>query len=218
MQATAEQSGRASAPRAAFDWADPLGLSDQLSEEERLVVEAARDYAQGRLMPRVLEAFRHERFDRAIFRELGELGFLGSTLPEEYGCAGSSYVAYGLVAREIERVDSGFRSAMSVQSSLVMYPIWAYGDERQRRRWLPKLATGELVGAFGLTEPDHGSDPGGMRTRARRVPGGFVLTGTKTWITNAPICDLAVVWAKDEEGEIRGFVVERGTQGFATPA
>ncbi len=218
MQAKAEQGGRASAPRAAFDWADPLGLSDQLSEEERLVVEAARDYAQGRLMPRVLEAFRHERFDRAIFRELGELGFLGSTLPEEYGCAGSSYVAYGLVAREIERVDSGFRSAMSVQSSLVMYPIWAYGDERQRRRWLPKLATGELVGAFGLTEPDHGSDPGGMRTRARRVPGGFVLTGTKTWITNAPICDLAVVWAKDEEGEIRGFVVERGTQGFGTPA
>jgi glutaryl-CoA dehydrogenase len=218
MQAKAEQSGRASAPRAAFDWADPLGLSDQLSEEERLVVEAARDYAQSRLMPRVLEAFRHERFDRAIFRELGELGFLGSTLPEEYGCAGSSYVAYGLVAREIERVDSGFRSAMSVQSSLVMYPIWAYGDESQRRRWLPKLATGELVGAFGLTEPDHGSDPGGMRTRARRVPGGFVLTGTKTWITNAPICDLAVVWAKDEEGEIRGFVVERGTQGFGTPA
>jgi glutaryl-CoA dehydrogenase len=218
MQAKAEKSGSVAAARVPFDWADPLALGDQLDEEERQIVEVARSYARERLMPRVLEAFRHERFDRAIFRELGELGFLGSTLPEEYGCAGGSYVAYGLIAREIERVDSGFRSAMSVQSSLVMYPIWAYGDERQRRRWLPKLAKGELVGAFGLTEPDHGSDPGGMRTRARRVPGGFRLTGTKTWITNAPICDLAVVWAKDDDGEIRGFVIERGTEGFATPA
>ncbi len=218
MQARTKASPSDAAPRATFDWADPLGLSDQLSAEERLVVEAARDYAQGRLMPRVLEAFRHERFDRAIFREMGELGFLGSTLPEEYGCAGSSYVAYGLIAREIERVDSGFRSAMSVQSSLVMYPIFAYGDETQRRRWLPKLAKGELVGAFGLTEPDHGSDPGGMRTRARKVPGGFRLSGAKTWITNAPIADLLLVWAKDEAGEVRGFLVERGTEGLATPA
>lgn len=220
MRAEVETVGGAGspAPRAVFDWEDPLGLADQLTAEERLVVEAARDYAQGRLMPRVLEAFRHERFDRAIFTELGELGFLGSTLPEEYGCAGGSYVAYGLVAREIERVDSGFRSAMSVQSSLVMYPIWAYGDERQRRRWLPRLATGELVGCFGLTEPDHGSDPGGMRTRARRVPGGFRLSGSKTWITNAPIADLCVVWAKDDAGDIRGFVLERGAEGLSTPA
>jgi glutaryl-CoA dehydrogenase len=218
MQARAEQAGTPSTSRAAFDWADPLALADQLAPEERQIVEVARDYAQERLMPRILEAFRHERFDRAIFEELGELGFLGSTLPEEYGCAGGSYVAYGLIAREIERVDSGFRSAMSVQSSLVMYPIWAYGDERQRRRWLPALAKGELVGAFGLTEPDHGSDPGGMRTRARKVAGGFSLSGTKTWITNAPICDLAVVWAKDDAGEIRGFVVERGAKGLSTPA
>ncbi|MCX8101477.1 MAG: acyl-CoA dehydrogenase [Geminicoccaceae bacterium] len=219
MQARAEASGEAAGARLAeFDWADPFRLQDQLSEEERLVVETARDYAQNRLMPRVLEAFRHERFDRAIFREMGELGFLGSTLPEEYGCAGGSYTAYGLVAREIERVDSGYRSAMSVQSSLVMHPIWAYGDERQRRRWLPKLARGELVGAFGLTEPDHGSDPGSMRTRARRVAGGFSLSGTKTWITNAPIADLFVVWAKDEEGTIRGFVLERGSAGLSTPA
>ena len=220
MQAKVETGGGAGSParRAVFDWEDPLGLADQLDAEERLVVETARDYAQGRLMPRVLEAFRHERFDRAIFKELGELGFLGSTLPEEYGCAGGSYLAYGLVAREIERVDSGFRSAMSVQSSLVMYPIWAYGDERQRRRWLPRLATGELVGCFGLTEPDHGSDPGGMRTRARRVPGGFRLSGSKTWITNAPIADLCVVWAKDDAGDIRGFVLERGADGLSTPA
>ncbi len=217
MQARAEQAGAVSSSRAAFDWADPLALADQLDAEERQILEVARDYAQERLMPRVLEAFRHERFDRAIFKELGELGFLGSTLPEEYGCAGGSYVGYGLIAREIERVDSGFRSAMSVQSSLVMYPIWAYGDERQRRRWLPALAKGELVGAFGLTEPDHGSDPGGMRTRARKVAGGFSLSGTKTWITNAPICDLAVVWAKDDGGEIRGFVVERGAKGLSTP-
>lgn len=203
--------------RSAFDWADPFRLWDQLTEEERLIAETARAYAQSRLMSRVLEAFRHERFDRAIFREMGELGFLGSTLPEAYGCAGGSYVAYGLIAREIERIDSGFRSAMSVQSSLVMYPIFAYGDEAQRRRWLPKLAKGELVGAFGLTEPDHGSDPGGMRTRARKVAGGFVLSGSKTWITNAPIADLFVVWAKDEEEVIRGFVLERGTPGLSTP-
>jgi len=218
MQARAEPRAAATTSRPGFDWADPLALSDQLDAEERLVVETARDYAQNRLMPRILEAFRHERFDRAIVREMGELGFLGSTLPEEYGCAGGSYVAYGLIAREIERVDSGFRSAMSVQSSLVMYPIYAYGDERQRRRWLPKLATGELLGAFGLTEPDHGSDPGGMRTRARKVPGGYRLSGSKTWITNAPIADLLLVWAKDEEGEVRGFLVERGTEGLATPA
>jgi glutaryl-CoA dehydrogenase len=201
---------------AAFDWADPLDLQGLLSEEERLVRDTAQSYAQDRLMPRVLQAYRDESFDRAIMTEMGELGLLGPTVPEAYGGAGLGHVAYGLVAREIERVDSGYRSAMSVQSSLVMYPILAYGSEEQRRRWLPPLARGALVGCFGLTEPDAGSDPASMKTRAVKVAGGFELTGTKTWITNAPIADLAIVWAKLDE-VIRGFVVERGTKGFETP-
>ena len=199
-----------------FDWEDPLLLEDQLTEEERMLRDAARAYAQERLMPRILEANRHERFDRAIMTEMGELGLLGPTI-EGYGCAGVNYVSYGLVAREIERVDSGYRSAMSVQSSLVMHPIHAYGTEEQRQRFLPRLAKGELVGCFGLTEPDHGSDPGGMKTRARKAEGGYVLTGAKMWITNSPIADVMVVWAKDDGGEIRGFILERGMKGLSTP-
>jgi glutaryl-CoA dehydrogenase len=200
-----------------FDWEDPLLLEELLTEEERLVRDAARSYCQERLMPRVLEANRHEVFDREIMREMGSLGLLGSTLPEDYGCAGASYVAYGLVAREVERVDSGYRSAMSVQSSLVMYPIYAYGSEEQRRKYLPALAKGDLVGCFGLTEPDVGSDPGGMKTRARKVPGGWSLSGAKQWITNSPIADVFVVWAKDEEDRIRGFVLEKGMKGLSAP-
>jgi glutaryl-CoA dehydrogenase len=205
--------------RAAFDWSDPLDLEGQLTEEERMVRDTARDYAQDKLMPRVLTAYREERFDREIMTEMGDLGLLGATIPEEYGGAGLGYVAYGLVAREVERVDSGYRSAMSVQSSLVMHPIFAYGDEAQRSKYLPKLATGEWIGCFGLTEPDAGSDPGAMTTRADRVAGGYSLTGAKMWITNSPIADLAVVWAKSSahDGEIRGFIVERGTPGFSTP-
>jgi glutaryl-CoA dehydrogenase len=209
--------GEASARLGRFQWEDPLLLEEELTDEERMIRDAARDYCQSALMGRILEANRHEVFHREILTEMGELGLLGATIPEEYGCAGASYVAYGLVAREVERVDSGYRSAMSVQSSLVMHPIFAYGDEEQRRRWLPGLAKGELVGCFGLTEPDFGSDPGGMRTRARKVDGGWLLSGSKNWITNSPIADLAVVWAKDDAGEIRGFVVERGTKGFETP-
>ena len=204
------------AARTPFAWDDPFLLDDQLSEEERLIRDSARDFAQDRLMPRVVEANRHERFDREIMNEMGAAGFLGATLPEKYGCAGVSYTAYGLVAREIERVDSGYRSAMSVQSSLVMYPIYAYGTELQRDRFLPGLATGELVGCFGLTEPDHGSDPGGMVTRAIRDGDDYVLNGAKMWITNSPIADVAVVWAK-LDGTIRGFLVERGMEGFSTP-
>jgi len=202
----------------AFDWSDPLCFEAELSEEERLVRDTARDYAQAKLLPRVVSAFREERFDRAIMEELGSLGFLGVTLPEADGGAGASYVAYGLIAREVERVDSGYRSAMSVQSSLVMHPIHAYGSAEQRRKYLPKLASGEWVGCFGLTEPDHGSDPGGMTTRAEKTAGGYRLTGTKTWITNAPIADVLVVWAKSEadDGSIRGFVLERGTKGLST--
>ncbi|MET1026689.1 MAG: acyl-CoA dehydrogenase [Dongiaceae bacterium] len=199
-----------------FQWEDPLLLEDELSEEERLVRDTARNYCQDRLMPRVKEANRHERFDREIMNELGELGLLGSTI-DGYGCAGTNYVAYGLVAREVERVDSGYRSAMSVQSSLVMHPIHAYGNEEQRQKYLPRLATGEIVGCFGLTEPDHGSDPGGMKTRAKKVDGGYLLNGAKMWITNSPIADIAVVWGKTEDGVIRGFVVERGMKGFSTP-
>ncbi len=202
--------------RAPFHWQDPLMLDDQLTEEERLIMSSTRDYAQEQLMPRVLEANRHEHFDREIMNEMGALGLLGATLPEKYGCANVNYVAYGLMAREVEFVDSGYRSAMSVQSSLVMHPIHAYGTEAQRERYLPKLATGEWVGCFGLTEPDHGSDPGSMVTRAERVDGGFVLNGAKMWITNSPIADLAVVWAK-LDGDIRGFVVEREFDGFSTP-
>ncbi|MBB5754432.1 acyl-CoA dehydrogenase [Prosthecomicrobium pneumaticum] len=204
---------------AAFDWADPFRIEEELSEEERMIRDAARAYAQESLQPRVLSAFREERFDREIMSEMGALGLLGPTLPEEYGGAGASYVAYGLVAREVERVDSGYRSAMSVQSSLVMHPIWAYGDEAQRRRWLPKLATGELVGCFGLTEPDHGSDPGSMITRAEKVSDGYRLNGAKTWITNSPIADVFVVWAKSaaHDGAIRGFVLEKGMKGLSAP-
>ena len=204
------------AARVSFDWADPMLLDQQLTDDERLIRDTARDYAQDKLMSRVLLASRNESFDREIMNEFGELGLLGSTLPEEYGCAGANYVSYGLVAREVERVDSGYRSAMSVQSSLVMHPIYTYGNEAQRMKYLPKLATGEWVGCFGLTEPDHGSDPGSMVTNAKAVDGGYVLNGAKMWITNSPIADLAVVWAK-LDGKIRGFVVERGMKGFSTP-
>ncbi len=202
-----------------IDWADPFDLSDQLTEEERLVRDTCHAYAQERLLPRVTPAYLDETFDREIMSELGELGMLGATIPAEYGGADLGYVAYGLIAREVERVDSGYRSAMSVQSSLVMYPIHAYGSEEQRRKYLPGLARGELIGCFGLTEPDAGSDPGGMTTRAERIDGGYRLTGAKTWITNAPIADLAVVWAKSDahDGAIRGFIVERGAKGFSTP-
>jgi glutaryl-CoA dehydrogenase len=201
---------------AAFRWEDPLDLESELTEDERMVRDTARSYAQDKLMPRVLTAFRDERFDRDLIGEMGALGMLGSTVPEEYGGAGLGYVAYGLIARELERVDSGYRSTLSVQSSLTMHAIYAYGTEAQRRKYLPRLARGEIIGCFGLTEPDHGSDPGSMATRAERVSGGYRLTGTKSWISNAPVADLAVVWAK-LDGVIRGFIVERGTQGFATP-
>ncbi len=201
---------------AAFKWDDPLDLESELTEEERMVRDTAHDYAQEKLFPRVLAANRDGHSDPAIFREMGALGLLGPTIPQEYGGANLGYVSYGLIAREIERVDSGFRSAMSVQSSLVMQPIYAYGSEAQRRKYLPKLAAGEVIGCFGLTEPDHGSDPGSMVTRAEKVSGGYSLTGAKTWITNAPIADIAVVWAK-LDGKIRGFIVERGTRGFSTP-
>lgn len=204
--------------RAAFVWDDPLLLEQQLSDEERMIRDSTRDYCQQRLQPRILSAFRHEHFDREIMHEMGELGLLGPTIPEHYGGAGVGYVSYGLAAREVERVDSGYRSAMSVQSSLVMYPIYAYGSEAQCQNYLPKLATGEWVGCFGLTEPDYGSDPGGMVTRARKVDGGYVLNGTKMWITNSPIADLAVVWAKDDADVIRGFIVERDMSGFSTPS
>ncbi|MEQ5802424.1 acyl-CoA dehydrogenase [Halomonas sp. H10-9-1] len=197
-------------------WDDPFRLVDQLSEEERMVHQTARDYCQEKLLPRVLEANRHEIFDREIMREMGELGLLGATI-DGYGCAGLNYVSYGLIAREVERVDSGYRSAMSVQSSLVMYPIHAFGSDEQREKYLPKLASGEWVGCFGLTEPDHGSDPGGMATRATRTQDGWRLNGTKTWITNSPIADVFVVWAKDDEGVINGFILEKGMKGLSAP-
>ena len=197
-------------------WDDILLLDRQLTDEERMVRDTAREYCQSQLMPRVLEANRHEIFDREIMNEMGSLGLLGSTI-EGYGCAGLNYVSYGLVAREVERVDSGYRSAMSVQSSLVMYPISAYGSEEQKEKYLPKLATGEWVGCFGLTEPDAGSDPGGMKTRAKKVDGGYRLSGSKMWITNSPIADVFVVWAKDDEDVIRGFVLEKGMQGLSAP-
>ncbi len=201
---------------APFQWDDPLLLEDQLSEDERLVRDTARAYCQEKLMPRILEANRNEYFDREIMTEMGALGLLGSTI-DGYGCAGINYVSYGLAAREVERVDSGYRSAMSVQSSLVMFPIHAYGNEAQREKYLPKLATGEWIGSFGLTEPDHGSDPGGMRTRARKADGGYLLSGAKMWIINSPIAEVMVVWAKDDEKRIRGFVLERGMKGLTTP-
>ncbi len=204
------------AEAARFLWDDPLLLDDELSDEERMVRDSARAYCQERLMPRVIEANRHENFDREILYEMGALGFLGSTL-EGYGCAGVNHVCYGLIAREVERVDSGYRSAMSVQSSLVMFPIHAYGNEAQRQRYLPKLASGEWVGCFGLTEPDHGSDPGAMAARARQVAGGYVLHGSKMWITNSPIADVFIVWAKDDAGDIRGFILERGMKGLSAP-
>ena len=203
-------------PTAAFSWDDPLEFDLQLTDAERMIRDAARSYAQEKLMPRILEANRHEVFDRAILSEMGALGFLGSTI-DGYGCAGVNHVSYGIIAREIERVDSGYRSAMSVQSSLVMHPIHAYGTQEQRERWLPRLASGEIVGCFGLTEPDHGSDPGSMSSRARRVSGGYRLSGAKTWITNSPIADLFVVWAKDDDGVIRGFILEKGMDGLTAP-
>jgi glutaryl-CoA dehydrogenase len=201
-----------------FDVDDPLGLDAQLSPDERAVREAARAYCRDRLAPRVLEAFRHERTDPAIFREMGALGLLGVTIPETYGGAGMNYVCYGLVAREVERIDSGFRSMMSVQSSLVMVPIHVFGTEEQKRRYLPRLARGDAIGCFGLTEPNHGSDPGSMASRARRVSGGWRLTGSKTWISNSPIADVFVIWAKDDDGAIRGFVLDKGTAGLSAPA
>jgi len=207
---------RDTSPRPAFRWDDPLALDEMLTEDERMVRDSARAYCQDKLMPRVLNAFRTETFDREIMNEMGALGFLGSTI-DGYGCAGVNYVCYGLIAREVERVDSGYRSAMSVQSSLVMHPIHAYGTEAQREKYLPGLATGELVGCFGLTEPDHGSDPGGMRSRAKTVDGGYQLSGAKMWISNSPIADVFVVWAKDDNGDIRGFVLEKGMKGLSAP-
>ena len=200
-----------------FNWEDPLLLDAELTEEERLIAKSSADYAQTKLMTRVLEANRKEHFHTEIMREMGEMGLLGITIPESYGGAGLGYVAYGLAAREIERVDSGYRSAMSVQSSLVMHPIYAFGSEDQRKRFLPHLAAGTMIGCFGLTEPDHGSDPGAMITRAKSTAGGFILNGTKNWITNAPVADIAVVWAKTDDDQIRGFIVERGFKGFTTP-
>jgi glutaryl-CoA dehydrogenase len=199
-----------------FNWQDPLGLDDELTEEERMVRDSTRAFAQDKLMPRVRLAWREERVDKELLPEMGALGLLGPTIPEEYGGAGLGYVAYGLIARELERVDSGYRSTLSVQSSLVMHPIYSYGSEAQKKKYLPKLAKAELIGCFGLTEPDFGSDPGSMATRAEKVPGGYKLTGSKMWISNAPIADLAIVWAK-LDGAIRGFIVERGTKGFSTP-
>ena len=205
------------AKTADFNWEDPLDLESLLSEDERMIRDSARAFAQDKLMPRVKSAFREERFDREIMNELGEMGFLGVMTSDEYGGSGLGYVAYGLVAREVERVDSGYRSAMSVQNSLVMHPIEEFGSDEQKKKYLPRLATGEIIGCFGLTEPDAGSDPGGMKTRAAKVQGGYVLNGAKMWITNSPISDIAVVWAKDDAGDIRGFIVERGMKGFSTP-
>ncbi len=203
--------------KATFVWEDPLDLEHLLTEDERLIRDTARAYAQDKLMPRVLRAFRNETFEPAIFREMGELGLLGPTIPTEYGGAGVNHVAYGLIAREVERVDSGYRSSLSVQSSLVMYPIYAYGSEDQRKKYLPKLATGEWIGCFGLTEPNSGSDPGSMSTRAKKVPGGYELSGAKMWISNAPAADVLVVWAKTEDDVIRGFILEKGMKGLSTP-
>ncbi|MBC8129377.1 MAG: acyl-CoA dehydrogenase [Rhizobiaceae bacterium] len=204
---------------AVFDWADPFLIADQLSEDERMIAESAAAYAEEKLRPRIVAAYRDETFDRSIFNEMGELGLLGLTLPEDYGCAGASYVSYGLVARAVERVDSGYRSMMSVQSSLVMYPIYAYGDETQRRKYLPKLASGEFVGCFGLTEPDAGSDPAGMKTRVEKVSDGYRITGSKMWISNSPVADVFIVWAKSaaHDGKIRGFILDKGMAGLSAP-
>jgi glutaryl-CoA dehydrogenase len=203
--------------KAAFVWQDPLLLDQQLTQDERMVRDAAHDYCEGKLAPRILEAFRHEKTDAAIFREMGALGMLGPTIPPEYGGPGLNYVAYGLIAREVERIDSGYRSMMSVQSSLVMVPIFEFGTEAQRKKFLPKLATGEWIGCFGLTEPNHGSDPGSMQTRAKKVSGGYSVTGTKMWISNSPIADVFVVWAKDDAGDIRGFILEKSMKGLSAP-
>jgi glutaryl-CoA dehydrogenase len=216
MSQVAEIRQKSSAGKAAFKWEDPLDIEAELTPEERMVRDTAHDFGQEKLFPGIIEAYRDEKFDRNVFKEMGALGLLGPTIPEEYGGSGLGYVAYGLIAREMDRVDSGYRSAMSVQSSLVMYPIHAYGNEAQRQKYLPKLATGEMVGCFGLTEPDHGSDPGSMVTKAEKVAGGYKLNGAKMWITNSPIADIAVVWAK-LDGVIRGFIVERGMKGFSTP-
>ncbi|MBP0939811.1 acyl-CoA dehydrogenase [Pseudomonas alliivorans] len=203
--------------KASFNWIDPLLLDQQLTEEERMVRDSAEQFAQSKLAPRVLEAFRHEQTDPAIFREMGEMGLLGATIPEAFGGSGLNYVCYGLIAREVERIDSGYRSMMSVQSSLVMVPINEFGTQAQKEKYLPKLASGEWIGCFGLTEPNHGSDPGAMITRAKRVEGGYRLTGSKMWITNSPIADVFVVWAKDDAGDIRGFVLEKGWAGLSAP-
>jgi glutaryl-CoA dehydrogenase len=211
-----EEPARKKGKFTSFDWQDALRLDGQLTEEERAIRDAAHQYAQEKLQPRILQAFRHENYDRSIMAEMGELGFLGATL-DSHGCADVSYVAYGLISREIERVDSGYRSAFSVQSSLVMYPIWAFGTPAQKDKYLPKLRTGEFVGCFGLTEPDAGSDPASMRTRAKKVDGGYLLTGSKTWISNSPIADVLIVWAKDDAGDIRGFILDRGMKGLETP-
>lgn len=205
-------------PKANFKWQDPLNLDGQLTDDERAVQNAANDYCQNSLAPRILESFRHEKTDPVIFREMGSLGLLGSTIPEIYGGSGLNYVCYGLVAREVEAIDSGYRSMMSVQSSLVMVPINEFGTGEQKQKYLPKLASGAYIGCFGLTEPNHGSDPGSMITRARKVPGGYNLSGSKMWITNSPIADVFVVWAKDEEGAIRGFILEKGWKGLSAPA
>ena len=219
MQDTAAKPSGSAAALAPFEWSDPFLLEDQLTDEERMIRDTAREYCQEKLMPRVQDAYLNEHTDREIFNEMGELGLLGVTIPEEYGCAGANYVSYGLIAREVERVDSGYRSMNSVQSSLVMFPIYAYGSEEQRRKYLPKLATGEWVGCFGLTEPDAGSDPGGMKTRAEKVSDGYKLSGAKMWISNSPIADVFVVWAKSEEhgGGIRGFILEKGMKGLSAP-
>jgi glutaryl-CoA dehydrogenase len=208
----------AASQKATFNWADPLLLDQQLTEDERMIRDAAQQYSQDKLLPRVVEAFRNEHTDPAIFREMGALGLLGPTIPEQYGGAGLNYVAYGLIAREVERVDSGYRSMMSVQSSLVMVPIFEFGSEAQKQKYLPKLATGEWIGCFGLTEPNHGSDPASMITRAKSVPGGFSVSGAKMWISNSPFADVFVVWAKNDEGRIRGYILEKGMKGLSAPA
>ena len=208
----------AASQKATFNWADPLLLDQQLTEDERMIRDAAQQYSQDKLLPRVVEAFRNEHTDIEIFREMGALGLLGPTIPEQYGGAGLNYVAYGLIAREVERVDSGYRSMMSVQSSLVMVPIFEFGSEAQKQKYLPKLATGEWIGCFGLTEPNHGSDPASMITRAKSVPGGFSVSGAKMWISNSPFADVFVVWAKNDEGRIRGYILEKGMKGLSAPA
>ena len=208
----------AASQKASFNWADPLLLDQQLTEDERMIRDAAQQYSQDKLLPRVVEAFRNEHTDIEIFREMGALGLLGPTIPEQYGGAGLNYVAYGLIAREVERVDSGYRSMMSVQSSLVMVPIFEFGSEAQKQKYLPKLATGEWIGCFGLTEPNHGSDPASMITRAKSVPGGFSVSGAKMWISNSPFADVFVVWAKNDEGRIRGYILEKGMKGLSAPA